>query len=152
MVGILTKDQIDQVLRTHLVGRIGYSDGNKIYVIPVSYAFDGKYIYAHSREGTKIKLMRKKKQVCFEVDAIENMGNWQCVIVHGEYEELKPGATFDKAVKLLNDRFVPYITSESSKPSHGLPRGPERVEKQKQSIVFRIAVSEATGRYEIHQL
>ena len=152
MVGILTNDQINQVLRTHLVGRIGYSDGAKLYVIPIAYVFDGKYIYAHSGEGNKIKCIRKNPQLCFEVDAIENMGNWQSVVVHGKYEELKSGATLTKAVKMLNDRFVPYVTSESSKPSHGLPRGPERVEKQKHSIVFRISVTEATGRYEIHRI
>ena len=81
MLGALYKPQIDHVLHSQVVGRIGcYADG-KLYVVPITYAYDGKYIYAHSKDGMKIKMMRKNPHVCFEVDVMENMANWRSVIV-----------------------------------------------------------------------
>jgi nitroimidazol reductase NimA-like FMN-containing flavoprotein (pyridoxamine 5'-phosphate oxidase superfamily) len=73
MLGELTKDQSEQVLWSEVLGRIGcYTDG-RVYVVPVTYAFDGAYIYAHSKEGLKIQMMRKNPMVCFQVDQMENM-------------------------------------------------------------------------------
>lgn len=71
MIGTLTKDQIEVVLRSGLIGRIGCQSDSKVFVVPVTYVFDEKYIYAHSREGQKIQIMRKNPDVCFEVDSIE---------------------------------------------------------------------------------
>jgi len=89
MLGKLSDVQIEQVLHEQFVGRIGcYADG-KIYVVPVTYVYDDAYIYAHSKEGLKVQMMRKSPQVCFQVDAMENMTNWRSVIVWGEYQELK---------------------------------------------------------------
>ena len=51
MIGTLTREQSEHVLRSGLIGRIGCSDRNGVYVIPITYVYDGRYIYAHSREG-----------------------------------------------------------------------------------------------------
>ncbi|WP_298733409.1 hypothetical protein [uncultured Chitinophaga sp.] len=48
--------------------------------MPVSYAFNGKYVIAHSKEDMKISMMRKHPQVCFQVDEIEDYANWRSVI------------------------------------------------------------------------
>ncbi|HPH47800.1 MAG TPA: pyridoxamine 5'-phosphate oxidase family protein, partial [Chryseolinea sp.] len=88
MIGTLNKLQIDFLLRSELLGRIGCSADGITYVIPITYVYDGKYILAHTREGTKIEMMRKNANVCFEVDRIQDMANWQSVIIQGKYEEL----------------------------------------------------------------
>jgi nitroimidazol reductase NimA-like FMN-containing flavoprotein (pyridoxamine 5'-phosphate oxidase superfamily) len=147
MLGQLTSNQIDQILRRQLIGRIACSMTNKLYIVPVTYAFDGKSIYAHSREGMKIKIMRKNPEVCFQVDEIDNMANWRSVIVWGRYDELKSEPQRQKAMNLLMDRIAPFQSGETShSPEHSRP--PEIVEKKKRAIVFRITIKEKTGRYE----
>ena len=40
MLGQLTNDEIEEVLKSNLLGRIGCSNGRKIYVVPVNYVYD----------------------------------------------------------------------------------------------------------------
>jgi nitroimidazol reductase NimA-like FMN-containing flavoprotein (pyridoxamine 5'-phosphate oxidase superfamily) len=147
MLGILTKPQIDHVLRSQLIGRIGCSVEGKPYVVPVSYAYDGHHIYLHAQEGMKIKMMRKNPQVCFEVEALDNMVNWRSVILWGTYEELTSTSAQTKAMKILTDRLMPLRVSETIKPAHR-SHAPEMVEKPRKAIVYRIRIKERTGRFE----
>jgi uncharacterized protein len=146
MLGTLTKTQIDHVLDSQVIGRLGcYADG-KIYVVPVTYAYDGTYIYAHSKEGEKIKMMRKNPNVCFEVDVMDNMVNWRSVILWGEYEELKGLTAQEKGMKVLTDRLMPLVASESVHVHQSMR--PQIVEKEVKAIVYRIKIKESTGRFE----
>ena len=115
--------------------------------MPISYAFDGKYLYCHSREGLKIKLMRKNQNVCVEVDAIDNMMNWRSVILWGIYQELKSEPSRRNGMKILMNKFMPLMTSESLGHMDAA-QSPEIVEKHQQAIVFRIKVEDKTGMYE----
>jgi len=54
MLGELTNDEIEEVLKRNVLGRIGCCNDNKIYVVPVNYVYDGQHILAHSKEGLKI--------------------------------------------------------------------------------------------------
>jgi len=89
MLGELTANQIEIVLHREVVGRIGCHPDDTTYVVPTTYAYDGKFVYGHTREGMKIDMMRKNPKVCFEVDTMENMSNWRSVVAWGTYEELK---------------------------------------------------------------
>ena len=147
MLGKLTDAQIEQVLQTQLVGRLGcYADG-KMYVVPVTYVYGDGYIYAHSKEGLKVQMMRKNPQVCFQVDAMENMTNWRSVIVWGEYQELKSEKEQNTGMKIMIDRLAPFMTSETVRPSSN-PHAPEIVEKGFKAVAYRIKVTESTGRFE----
>lgn len=149
MIGTLTKEQIEHVLRSELIGRIGCSDENGVYVVPVTYVYDDNYIYAHSREGMKVQIMRKNPKVCFEVDSIENMTNWRCVVVQGNFQEIAAEAERTMAFKILKDRLIPYILSETLRPK-GFVHGP--VEKERKPVAYRIKIDHMTGRYEKHSL
>jgi uncharacterized protein len=89
MLGELTEKQIEEVLTSNVVGRVGCSSGQKIYVVPVSYAYDGVSIIGHTVEGMKIEFLRKNPECCFEVDEIKDLADWVSVIVWGTFEELK---------------------------------------------------------------
>jgi uncharacterized protein len=147
MLGKLTDAQIEHVLHTQFVGRIGCHADDKIYVVPVTYVYDHGYIYAHSKEGQKIKMMRKNPNICFQVDAMENMANWRSVIIWGEYQELKTEKDQQAGMKIMIDRLTPIRTSETVKPSHDM-HAPEIVEKALKAVVYRIKVKEKTGRFE----
>jgi nitroimidazol reductase NimA-like FMN-containing flavoprotein (pyridoxamine 5'-phosphate oxidase superfamily) len=147
MIGELTSEQIDQVMLRQIIGRIACTDAGKLYVVPIAFAFDGKYIYAHSKEGKKIKMMRKNPDVCFQVDEIDSVAYWRSVILWGRYQELKSERERQRAMKLLMDRIGPFQTGETSH-SKEYSHAPQVVEKKKRAITFRIEVQEKTGRFE----
>ena len=146
MLGSLNKSQISEVLRHELVGRLACYANKKLYIVPVTYAYDGKYIYVRSKEGTKVKMMRKNPEVCFEVDSIDNLAHWRSVVVWGKYQELKTRQEQETGRKVLRERLLPFINSETTE-RHEM-RAPHIVEKQQKAIVYRITVREATGRFE----
>lgn len=147
MLGKLTDGQIDQVLHTQFIGRIGCCSGDKVYVVPVTYVYHSGYIYAHSKEGMKVQMMRNNPNVCFQVDAIDNMTNWRSLIIWGEYEELKTEKEQQAGMKIMVDRLAPFMTSETVRPSHH-SHAPEIVEKGFKAVVYRIRITEKTGRFE----
>jgi len=147
MLGALTREQCEHVLRRELTGRIGCSTAGKIYIIPVTYVFDDKFVYAHSKEGLKIRMMRKNPKVCFEVESRETMRDWRTVILWGRYEELKSVSEQKKALKILNDHLLPFLLSESLRPV-GYADAPRQVERERKPVIYRISIDEITGRFE----
>ena len=147
MLGELDDIQIDHILNSQYVGRIGCRSGKDVYVVPITYAYDGTYIYSFSKVGTKIKIMRKNPRVCFQVDAIDNMANWRSVLVWGEYEELASESERKKAAKIISGKLDPITTSETLVPKRQT-MAPQIVEKQKRTISYRIRIRSKSGRYE----
>ena len=147
MLGTLTPPEIESLLHSQVVGRIGCQEDGKVYVVPITYAYDGKYIYCHSREGTKINMMRKQPMVCFEVDEVKDLAVWQSVVVQGRYEELM-GDKAREAMKYFADQLKPYLVSSTSIPTHGVANFHKYEQSEIRSVLFRIEVLEKTGRFE----
>lgn len=147
MLGELNAGEIEQVLMHQLVGRIGCHADDTTYVVPVSYAYDGKYIYVRTFEGMKVNIMRKNPKVCFQVENMNNMADWQSVIAWGIYEELIDNADRNEALQKLNDRRLPLISSETTHLSRLWPFIPQDMDEI-EGIVFRIRLIEKTGRFE----
>ena len=108
---------------------------------------EGGCIYAHSEEGMKINMMRQNPKVCFEVYRMENMGNWQCVIGWGNFEEITDEKARAAALNILLKRDLPIITSKTVQLTTEWPFVPEDLNDVK-GIVFRIKLDKKTGRYE----
>jgi len=143
MMGDLNQAQIEQVLHSELIGRLGCHTAGRTYVVPITYAYDGANIYGHSGEGQKIRMMRENPAVCFEVDQMDDMRNWRGVIAQGVYEELH-GTAAEAAMQVLLDRVMPLLTSATSRPQtrgHGGAAGAT-------AVIYRIALHEKTGRFE----
>lgn len=150
MLGILTAAEIEEVLSSQIVGRIGcYADG-KTYIVPVSYAYDGEYIYGHSKEGMKISMMRKNPQLCFQTDHFDNMANWESVIAWGRFEELSAVAERRHALEILLLRNLPILSSETVHLYPHWPFPPQDIDNI-EGIVYRIKLGEKTGRFEKNQ-
>ena len=61
--------EIELILRTALVCRLGLTDGKRPYIVPLSFGFKNNTLYFHSApEGKKIQMLRKNSEVCFELD------------------------------------------------------------------------------------
>jgi hypothetical protein len=66
---ITDKDLINQIIAKAQVCRLGLSNHNKPYIVPISYGFDGTYIYFHTAvEGTKIDYISINPHICFELE------------------------------------------------------------------------------------
>ena len=66
---ITNKKTIDEIIKKAKVCRIGLSDNNMPYVLPLSFGYEDNCLYFHSsQQGKKIDILRKNNNVCFEVD------------------------------------------------------------------------------------
>jgi len=147
MLGYLQSSEIEEVLKNQLVGRIGCSLNGETYIVPISYAYDGKYIYCHTSEGKKTAIMRTNPKVCFQVDEMRDMGNWKSVLVQGRFEELKTTEERRKGMQIILNRYLPVISSVTTHIGEHWPFHPDDVTDMN-GIVFRIVVEEKTGRFE----
>ena len=148
MFGKLNSAEIEDLISQQFIGRIGCHADDTTYIVPISYAYDGTYVYGHTFEGMKINMMRKNSKVCFEVDNTKNLANWQSVICRGTFEELPNGHEKDEAVRKLEDRVLPILHSETMRLS---PLWPFRSADIIKGIIFRIRLTEKTGRFEKSQ-
>ena len=150
MLGTLQQQKIEELLKNGSVGRIGCCADGEPYITPISYAYDGTYIYCHTNEGKKTAMLRKNPRVCFEVDEMRDMANWKSVIVQGTFEELKDWKKRNAAMQTLLNRYLPMISSITTHLGEHWPFHPNDTNDIK-GIVFRIAIKEKTGRFETNE-
>jgi nitroimidazol reductase NimA-like FMN-containing flavoprotein (pyridoxamine 5'-phosphate oxidase superfamily) len=149
MIGHLQEEEMNEVLQSNVLGRIGCTDGKKIYVVPINYVFDGRHIIGHSVAGMKIDMMRNNPHVCFEVDTMESFTKWKSVIAWGEFQELTDERDRYAAMKLFVDRMMYMKISETAIPpelsgDRVHPRSPGNI----RPVIYRIIITEMTGRFE----
>lgn len=148
MLGSLTPKQCKYILESNAIGRIGcYADG-KMMIVPITYVSDGKSIYCHSMEGTKISMMRKNPNVCFQVDCIESLTNWRSVMATGKFQEIKTPSQQQKAKTLFIERLSPLRLGESADPARDFGNPPHIIQKKQRPVLFKIEIKSLTGRYE----
>lgn len=147
MFGNLGEDAIETVLHHQIIGHLGCHANNTTYVVPISYAYENNCIYAHTKEGMKIDMMRQNPEVCIEVYRMENMGNWQCVIGWGKFEEITEQKARANALKILLQRDLPIISSKTVQLTADWPFMPGDL-NEIEGIVFSIKLEKKTGKYE----
>ncbi|MFL5787068.1 MAG: pyridoxamine 5'-phosphate oxidase family protein [Flavisolibacter sp.] len=143
----LNDEQIEELIHEQLVGHLGCHTDGRTYVVPISYAYDGSYLYMHTYEGLKIDMMRKNPEVCFQIDDKKNLDKWRSVILWGEFEEVTEASERKTALEILFSRNLPIVTSETMRLGTSWPFHSENFNSVK-GVVFRINVHEKTGRSE----
>lgn len=147
MLGQLNETEIKNVLISQSVGRLACTNGRQPYIIPLTYTYDGKYIYGQTNEGMKLKLLRKNPLICFEVDTMTDMQNWKSVLVFGKFEELKDRKA-EKARGILFNKVFSLMTSSTIHAhEHEVKAKPDDSNRVKR-IMYRIHIKKITGRYE----
>ncbi|KUO61446.1 MAG: hypothetical protein APF84_09090 [Gracilibacter sp. BRH_c7a] len=92
-------DVLHSVINNAAVCRIGLVKEEHPYVIPISFGFDGTYLYFHSAtSGEKVEILKMNNHICVEfeqdISIIENEipcewgARYLTVIVHGTAELL----------------------------------------------------------------
>jgi uncharacterized protein len=140
VLGDLNHAEIESVLRGNAIGRIGCHAFGRTYVVPITYAYDGAAVYARSAEGMKLHMMRQNPHVCFEVDAIDGMANWESVIASGVFQELQGDDARERFTWLVGElsERLEGPPGETAHPSPGSDTG----------VVYRIVLEEKVGRFE----
>ena len=133
MIGLLSPEEIESLLKRHRVGRIGVCLDDRPYVVPINYAYDGTDIYTASGPGQKIDAMRARPRICLQIDEIDTSGTWRSVIADGVYEELAE----DDARRAVLAQLGPTWAGQAGR-GLALPAA---------IIVFRIRLLAKTGRF-----
>ncbi|MGY3052239.1 nitroimidazol reductase NimA-like FMN-containing flavoprotein (pyridoxamine 5'-phosphate oxidase superfamily) [Pedobacter sp. UYEF25] len=144
MLGDLSKREIIDFLNRRVYGRLGCSNEDETYVVPINFVFSNDAIYAHSGHGKKINMMRENPNVCFLVDDILDTFTWKSVIIRGVFKELE-GEERQQAMQGIIHKIMPLTYKPSQEPSHGIAE-----EKRSNVVVFRIDITEIKGRFESH--
>ncbi|MBX3241551.1 MAG: pyridoxamine 5'-phosphate oxidase family protein [Chitinophagaceae bacterium] len=147
MIGKLNSQEIEELLASQQLARLGCMHGKKVYIVPISYAYDGEYIYGRTREGMKIDFMRKHPDVCIEVENITSMAEWKTAIAWGKFEELNDAKLRSEALRKLSSRIIPGAASETLRFSDDWPFSPADINSI-EGIVYRIKLDEKSGRFE----
>jgi len=143
----MTTAEIENILQSQSICRLACNDIKFPYIIPISYYYDGKYIYCQSQQGKKIELMQKNSNVTVLVDIIGSMNNYKSVIVNGEYQELK-GLEADAARKLLFEQIFSLMTTTRIHHFEHQESGKIDDSDRIKIIMFRIKILNTSGRKE----
>ena len=61
--------EIESIIKRAKVCRIGLSENNFPYVMPLNFGYKDKCLYFHSaKKGKKIEILKQNNNVCFEMD------------------------------------------------------------------------------------
>ncbi len=128
----LDGDGIETLLADSIVGRFACNQpGDRPYLVPLAYAYDGESIYAVSGPGRKLDLMRADPRVSFEVDRVEQSDRWQSVVAEGLFEEVTDPDEIQMAIALVEG-------------ATGVP-----VVMGAHSVVIRLRLTAKSGRFEL---
>ena len=66
---IKDRKEIESIIKRATVCRIGLSENNLPYIVPMNYGYVNNRLYLHSStQGKKIDIIRHNNRVCFEMD------------------------------------------------------------------------------------
>ena len=113
---ITEKSEIEAVIHKSIVCRVGFSEDNIPYVVPLSFGYQDNTIYVHgSLKGRKINILHKNPNVCFEFDinaeivASENACEWgmryQSVIGFGKASFVDDPEHKQKALNIIMKKY-----------------------------------------------
>ncbi|HEY9000715.1 MAG TPA: pyridoxamine 5'-phosphate oxidase family protein [Mucilaginibacter sp.] len=148
MLGQLNEKQIEGLLREQVIGRLACHYNGESYIVPLNYVYKDGMIYAHSGPGKKIDMMRNSPRVCFEVEDIESIFQWRCVIVWGAFEEISDEDEKQQVRQLLTHRLMPLVSHPQHHASHGIAANELDIDTRIDPIVYKIRVEKSTGRFE----
>lgn len=125
--------------------RVAMVDGDRPYVIPVSFVLDGDALFVHSADhGKKLRILRKNPNVCFEVDAAVEVApakdacgvgmRFRSAVGFGTVDFVEDSAEKARVLRLFVDKYAPAAGREM--PPHEIAK----------TVVWRVAIARMTGK------
>ena len=135
---VLAREEMEDLLARNAVGRLAFTFHDRVDVLPITYAFDGRWIYCRTGHGQKLATLRHNPWVAFEVDEVEGPFSWRSVVVHGTVYLLESdGPPIERAAW----RRALAILGETIPEAFG-----DRDPTPERTVLFRIEAAELTGR------
>lgn len=129
------------MLKAARLGRLACVKDGQPYVVPITFAAEGNYLYGFSLLGQKIDWMRENPKVCVQIDELEDPRQWRSLVVLGRYEELPDRLGFkvqrDRAWSLLSQR-AQWWEPGGVKPVGDAPTS---------HLFYRIGIDDISGRH-----
>ncbi|HSM92201.1 MAG TPA: pyridoxamine 5'-phosphate oxidase family protein [Anaeromyxobacteraceae bacterium] len=137
--------QVRAILAEAPCCRVAMVDGDRPYVIPVSFVLDGDALFVHSADhGRKLRILRRNPHVCFEVDADVSVApaksacdvgmRFRSVIGTGVVSFVDDSAEKARVLRLFIGKYTPAIPGEM--PDHEL----------RKTVVWRVAIERLSGK------
>lgn len=97
--------EIEAIIRSGRVMRIALVDGDRPFLVPVFYGYDGRALYFHSAsKGSKIEILGRNSNICFEMS-----------LDHGVIEDEKPCDFEAKHRTVIGHGKAVFVTDEAEK-------------------------------------
>jgi nitroimidazol reductase NimA-like FMN-containing flavoprotein (pyridoxamine 5'-phosphate oxidase superfamily) len=148
MLGNLSEEEIENLLKRQVIGRIACHTEGNIYIVPTNYIYDGTSIISHATQGKKIEMMRINPEVCFEVEDIQSVFRWQTVIAWGRFEEITDPKERGRAMQGLIHKIMPLVRDPAQHPFHAITVNEYDIETKIELIFYKIVLKNKTGRFE----
>lgn len=111
----LSKEECQQLLRSHNHGRLAFTGRGRVDVEPIHYVYEDPWVVARTGAGTKLTMLAHRPWVAFEIDEVDEMFRWRSVVVKGtvywlDDEMVDPEARAQAIAvyrRLLPDAFTP---------------------------------------------
>ena len=133
----LSKDECLNLLSATRYGRLGLTNGNHPYVVPMSYVYQDSRIYLHSRgNGRKVEYVTENPRVCFQIDLLEKE-RWSSVIATGI-------ARLSDSVEAKQKMFDAFINKGQG--GHGGRKFSREELERMPMTIWEIDILEMTGR------
>jgi len=100
----MSPEEMDEVLLRVGFGHMGCSRDGHPYVVPMHYAYDSRYLYFITTEGTKTEFIAANSEVCFQVEEVVDASNWRSVMVTGRAQRLDRLPDLENATRLITER------------------------------------------------
>ena len=141
---IVDPEKIESIIFKSKVCRLGLSDGNQPYVVPLSFGYHENTLYFHTgKKGRKMAILKKNNRVCFEMEVgleivpADNPCKWnmryKSVVGFGRAVILENPAEKIKALDVIVKHYGGALTSYDEKRVNGL-------------AVIKVAIDSVTGK------
>jgi hypothetical protein len=150
----LSEPEMRDILAKGWYGHLGFIvDDKHPHVLPVAYAYNDGQIFGFAFQGEKTDSMRKNPNVCFQVEKLIDSTAWKSVVAYGTYEELTDAKEKGDAMNLLMQRLWDAGNQERPlyMPFRDSPQAMERAMADDGVVLYRISVTEMTGRAEQYE-
>ena len=100
----MSAEESEALLRRAPYGHLACARDGHPYVVPMSYAYDRGDIYFFTTEGTKTEFIAANREVCFQVEEVEDSLRWRSVMLTGRAGRLTAPAETERAMRLVSER------------------------------------------------
>ena len=137
-------DDVQDILRRATVLHLAMLDGDRQYVLPLSYGYDGEAIYLHSAStGRKIEALRAVPEVCFavSVDLVLTRGDHAC-----DWGFRYRSVVGEGVITFVEDAAEKRHGLDALMRQHGGPTGDYSAVMLARTTVLRIDITTLSGK------